>query len=115
MRFLQASVSHRVPLGAPWASETNSDPFWGQLRHHLRASRLRFSIDCLGKCGFAISTPLSSGMAAFASPDTKLDALGPKSHADEAVWTIKTSWEKQVGPAKHILLYASAWICKRVI
>ena len=97
-----------MPWGAPWGSEADSEPPWGRLRHHLGACRLRFSIDCLGKCGFAIATSLSSGIAAFASPDTKLDAPGPKSHADEAVWTIKTSWEKQVGPAKHILLYASA-------
>ena len=112
MRFCRANGGHRVPLGTPWGSEADCERLWGWLRHHFGACRLRFSIDCLEKCDFAISTPLSSGMAAFASPDTKLDAPGPKSHADEAVWTIKTSWEKQVGPAKHILLYASAWICK---
>ena len=64
------------------------------------------------KCGFAISAPLPNGMAGFASPDAKLEPSGPNGRADEAVWTIKTSWEKQVRPANHILLCASARICK---
>ena len=112
MRFCRANGGHRVPLGTPWGSEADCERLWGWLRHHFGACRLRFSIDCLEKCDFAMSTPLSSGMAAFASPETKLEAAGPKSRADEAAWTIKTSWEKQVRPANHILLCASARICK---
>ena len=83
MRFCRASGGHRVPLGTPWGSEADCERLWGWLRHHFGACRLRFSIDSLEKCDFAISTPLSRGMAAFASPDTKLDAPAPKSRGDE--------------------------------
>ena len=70
-------------LGAPLGSEADFEPFWGWLKHHLGVCRLRFSEDFMEKFSFAISTPLSNGIAAFTSPDTKLEPSGTKSRAEE--------------------------------
>ena len=84
-----------MPLGAPWNSEAASEPFWGWFKHHLGACRLRFSKDFMEQCGFAISTPLSNGMATFTSPDTKLEPSGTKSRAAE-----RSGETKRIGKGK---------------
>jgi hypothetical protein len=88
-----------VPLGAPWGSEGGSEPPWRRLGHRLGACRLWFSRDFLEKCVFAISMPLSSGMATCAGSGVQVGAMwayksrpnGPKwlrRSSRSEVWTV---------------------------